>query len=36
MPGMETMMANMWIWMTAGLLLIVVLVIAIVKLVQKR
>ena len=36
MPGMEAMMANMWIWMIAGVLLIVILVAAIVKLIQKR
>ena len=36
MPDMGGMMSHMWIWAVAGVLLIVFLVVAIVKLLQKR
>lgn len=36
MPGMGGMMASMWIWTLAGVLLVVLLVLAIVKLLGKR
>ena len=35
MSGMGGMMAGIWIWMIVGILLIVFLVLAIVKIVQK-
>jgi len=36
MPGMGGMMASMWIWMLVGVLLIVFLVIAVLKLLNKK
>jgi hypothetical protein len=36
MPGMSGMMASMWIWLVVGVLLVIFLVVAIVRLVQKR
>ncbi len=36
MSGMSGMMASMWIWTLAGVLLVVILVLAIVKLLGKR
>ena len=36
MPGMGGMMASMWIWTIVGILVAVLLVVAIVKVLQKR
>jgi hypothetical protein len=36
MPDMGGMMSSMWIWTIAGVLLVVFLVVAILKLVRKR
>ncbi len=36
MPGMGGMMSSMWIWTIVGILVIVLLVVAIVKILQKR
>jgi uncharacterized membrane protein len=36
MPDMGGMMGHMWIWTIVGILLVIFLVVAIVKLVQKR
>ena len=36
MPGMAGMMGHMWIWTIVGVLLVIFLVVAIVKLLQKR
>ncbi len=35
MPGMQGMMSGMWIWTIVGILLIVLLIVAIVKLTRK-
>ena len=35
MPGMQGMMSGMWIWTIVGILLIVLLIFAIVKLARK-
>ena len=36
MPGMGGMMTGMWIWTIVGVLVVVLLVVAIVKILQKR
>ena len=36
MPGMGGMMAGMWIWTIVGVLVVVLLVVAIFKILQKR